>query len=177
MYELLICWKKKKKTPIIELGEFRKRIGVLDTEYIRTDNLKMRVIELALKQINDHTDITATYEQHKKGRTITGFSFKFKQKRKTELETPKNSDSDVHKQKSVEITTNLVKKPKKENMSDLQHRASKITGLIMSNRLSDRFKQSDESIMQMMARIQSEITDEAIANQWENKLEEFGVIF
>jgi hypothetical protein len=47
----------------------------------------------------------------------------------------------------------------------------------MSNRLSDRFKQSDESIMQMMARIQSEITDEAIANQWENKLEEFGVIF
>ena len=29
----------------------------------------------------------------------------------------------------------------------------------------------------MMARIQSEITDEAIANQWENKLEEFGVIF
>ena len=61
-------------------------------------------------------------------------------------------------------------------MSDLQHRASKITGLIMSNRLSDRFKQSDESIMQMMARIQSEITDEAIANQWENKLEEFGVI-
>ena len=29
----------------------------------------------------------------------------------------------------------------------------------------------------MMARIQSEITDEAIAKQWENKLEEFGVIF
>ena len=177
MYELLICWRSTGKTPVIELGEFRKLIGVLDTEYIRTDNLKMRVIELALKQINDHTDITATYEQHKKGRTITGFSFKFKQKKKTELETPKNSDSDVPKQKSVEIPTNLVKQPENANMSDLQHRASKITGLIMSNRLSDRFKQSDESIMQMMARIQSEITDEAIANQWENKLEEFGVIF
>ena len=66
MYELLICWRSTGKTPVIELGEFRKRIGVLDTEYIRTDNLKMRVIELALKQINDHTDITATYEQHKK---------------------------------------------------------------------------------------------------------------
>ena len=155
MYELLICWRSTGKTPVIELGEFRKRIGVLDTEYIRTDNLKMRVIELALKQINDHTDITATYEQHKKGRTITGFSFKFKQKKKTELETPKNSDSDVPKQKSVEIPTNLVKQPENANMSDLQHRASKITGLIMSNRLSDRFKQSDESIMQMMARIQS----------------------
>ena len=62
-------------------------------------------------------------------------------------------------------------------MGDLQHRASKITGLIMSNRLSDRFKQGDESIMQMMARIQSEITTDAIADQWENKLEEFGVVF
>ena len=57
----------QEKTPVIELKEFRKRIGVLDTEYTRTDNLKMRVIELALKQINDHTDITASYEQHKKG--------------------------------------------------------------------------------------------------------------
>ena len=47
----------------------------------------------------------------------------------------------------------------KTQMSDLQHRASKITGLIMSNRLSDRFKQGDESIMQMMARIQNEITN------------------
>ena len=47
----------------------------------------------------------------------------------------------------------------------------------MSNRLSDRFKQGDESIMQMMARIQSEITTDAIADQWENKLEEFGVVF
>ena len=177
LYELLICWRSTGKTPIIDLTEFRKRLGVLDTEYTRTDNLKMRVIELGLKQINEHTDITASYEQHKKGRTITGFSFKFKQKRKTELETPKNSNSDVPKQKSVEIPTNLVKQPENANMSDLQHRASKITGLIMSNRLSDRFKQSDESIMQMMARIQSEITDEAIANQWENKLEEFGVIF
>ena len=50
MYELLICWRSTGKTPVIELGEFRKRIGVLDTEYTRTDNLKMRVIELALSR-------------------------------------------------------------------------------------------------------------------------------
>ena len=111
LYELLICWRSTGKTPVIELAEFRKRIGVLDTEYTRTDNLKMRVIELALKQINDYTDITASYEQHKKGRTITGFSFKFKQKKKTELETQKNSDSDASKQKTVEIPTNIVKQP------------------------------------------------------------------
>ena len=177
MYELLICWRSTGKTPVIELKEFRKRIGVLDTEYTRTDNLKMRVIELALKQINDHTDITATYEQHKKGRTITGFSFKFKQKKKTESKTSKNSDSSPRIEKPSQIPTNIVKQPENAHLSDLQHRASKITGLIMSNRLSDRFKQSDESVMQMMARIQSEITTDVIADQWENKLEEFGVVF
>ena len=66
LYELLICWRTTGKTPIIELGEFRKRIGVLDTEYQRMDVFKRGVLELALKQINEHTDITATYEQHKK---------------------------------------------------------------------------------------------------------------
>ena len=81
MYELLICWRSTGKTPIIELEEFRKRIGVLDTEYTRTDNLKMRVIELALKQINEHTDVFVEYEQHKKGRSITGFTFKFRYKK------------------------------------------------------------------------------------------------
>ena len=80
LYELLICWRTTGKTPIIELGEFRKRIGVLDTEYQRIERLKHSVLELALKQINEYTDITATYEQHKKGRSITGFSFKFTQK-------------------------------------------------------------------------------------------------
>ena len=99
LYELLICWRSTGKTPVIELAEFRKRIGVLDTEYTRTDNLKMRVIELALKQINDYTDITASYEQHKKGRTITGFSFKFKQKKPKQaeiaIETPKTASSDL----------------------------------------------------------------------------------
>ena len=177
LYELLICWRTTGKTPVLDLTEFRKRIGVLDTEYQRMDVFKRGVLELALKQINEHTDITATYEQHKKGRVITGFSFKFKQKKKTEPETPKNSDSSQRIEKPSQILANIVKQPENANLSDLQHRASKITGLIMSNRLSDRFKQGDESIMQMMARIQSEITTDSIAEQWQSKLEEFGVVF
>ena len=176
MYELLICWRSTGKTPVIELKEFRKRIGVLDTEYTRTDNLKMRVIELALKQINEHTDITATYEQHKKGRLIIGFSFKFKHKKKTASETPQNSDSSQHIEKPSQILTNIVKQSENANIDVLEHRKSKITGAIMANGLADRFKRSDESVMDMMKRIKEEITTETIAEQWENKLEEFGVI-
>ena len=177
LYELLICWRSTGKTPVIELAEFRNRVGVLDTEYTRTDNLKMRVIELALKQINDYTDITASYEQHKKGRVITGFSFKFKQKKKTEPKTQKNSDSSPHIEKPSQIPANIVKQPENAKKDDLGHRASKITGLIMSNGLADRFKRGDESVMDMMKRIKEEITTEATADQWENKLEEFGVVF
>ena len=177
LYELLICWRSTGKTPIIDLTEFRKRLGVLDTEYTRTDNLKMRVIELGLKQINEHTDITASYEQHKKGRTITGFSFKFKQKKKTGAEMPKNSDSSLHIEKPSQIPANIAKQPENAKKDDLGHRASKITGLIMSNGLADRFKRGDESVIDMMKRIKEEITTDTTADQWENKLEEFGVIF
>ncbi len=166
----MFCLCYANKSIIIELEEFRKRIGVLDTEYTRTDNLKMRVIELALKQINEHTDITASYEQHKKGRVITGFSFKFKQKKK-------NSDSSPRIEKPSQIPTNIVKQPENAHKDDLGHRASKITGLIMSNGLANRFKRGDESVMDMMKRIKEEITTDATAEQWENKLEEFGVVF
>ena len=40
-------------------------------------NFKMRVIDHAINQINQQTDITADYIQHKTGRKITGFTFKF----------------------------------------------------------------------------------------------------
>jgi plasmid replication initiation protein len=46
-------------------------------------DFKKRVLEPSIKQINEHTDITVTYEQHKKGRVISGFSFRLKQKQQT----------------------------------------------------------------------------------------------
>ena len=146
-----------------------------DSEYKANKDLRVYVIEPALKEINEQTDLSITDTQFlKKGRSIHSVYITAKPKTASKRQ---NSDSGVSKQKTVEIPTNTVKQPENAKQDDLQHRASKITGLIMSNRLSDRFKQGDESIMQMMARIQSEITNDAIAEQWENKLEEFGVVF
>ena len=160
----------------LTLAEIRSMFCFSDSEYKANKDLRVYVIEPALKEIHEQTDLSITDTQFlKKGRSIN--SVYITAKPKTASKTAKNSDSGVSKQKTVEIPTNIVKQPEHANMGDLQHRASKITGLIMSNRLSDRFKQGDESIMQMMARIQSEITTDAIADQWENKLEEFGVVF
>ena len=80
LYELLVCWRSTGKTPIIEIGEFRSRIGLQEHEYKPMNNFKNRVLEPAIRQINEHTDITVKVEQHKTGRSITGFSFKFKPK-------------------------------------------------------------------------------------------------
>ncbi len=80
LYELLICWRSTGKTPVIEIPEFRKRLGVLDNEYQRMERLKTSILELSITQINEHTDITVTYQQHKAGRVITGFTFSFTQK-------------------------------------------------------------------------------------------------
>ena len=81
LYELLIAWRSTGQTPIIELAEFRKKIGVLDDEYTRMGNFKDRVLNLAIAQINEHTDIKVQCQQHKKGRNISGFSFTFKLKK------------------------------------------------------------------------------------------------
>lgn len=80
LYELLIAWREVGKVPQIEIGDFRNRLGLLESEYTAMSDFKKRVLEPSIKQINEHTDITVTYEQHKKGRLISGFSFKLKQK-------------------------------------------------------------------------------------------------
>lgn len=80
LYELLVCWRSTGKTPIIEINDFRSKLGLLDQEYKLMHNFKSRVLEPAIKQINENTDITVKVEQHKTGRSITGFSFKFKPK-------------------------------------------------------------------------------------------------
>ena len=90
LYELLIAWREVGKVPQIELSEFRAKLGVEDNEYKAMNHFKSRVLEPSIKQINQHTDITVSYEQHKRGRTITGFSFKFKQKSQPKIEVKRD---------------------------------------------------------------------------------------
>ena len=90
LYELLIAWRDIGKTPLIVLTEFRIKIGICDNEYKDMHNLKKRVLEPAIDQINEYTDIIVNYEQHKAGRVITGFSFTFTQKKQPKDVTQKS---------------------------------------------------------------------------------------
>lgn len=89
LYEILIAWRSTGKTPIIEVEDIRYRLGVLETEYKVLADLKKRVLDLAVNEINEKTDIQVSYEQHKQGRKIIGFSFELKTK-KSANETAKN---------------------------------------------------------------------------------------
>ncbi|WP_336148197.1 replication initiation protein RepM [Acinetobacter soli] len=93
LYELLIAWREVGKVPLLELSEFRNRLGLIDNEYTAMSDFKKRVLEPSIKQINEHTDIIVTYEQHKKGRIISGFSFKFKQKKQPKVEAKRDPNT------------------------------------------------------------------------------------
>ena len=45
-------------------------------------NFKARVLDLAVNEINEKTDLTVSYTQEKRGRTITGFKFTVRTKDK-----------------------------------------------------------------------------------------------
>jgi plasmid replication initiation protein len=82
LFELLMQWQHTtKQTPAMSIAEFRGVMGVLGDEYPLIADLKKRVIDTAIKQINENTDITVAYEQKKTGRSITGLIFKFKEKK------------------------------------------------------------------------------------------------
>lgn len=116
LYELLMQWKSATKTPIFELNVFRKQLGIDDTQYLKMEVFKRRVLDLSIAQINEHTDIIASYEQHKAGRVITGFSFTFKPKPATKSEAkakpqknPKEQQLDLLKSQKPSLPDEILK--------------------------------------------------------------------
>lgn len=136
LYELLIAWREVGKIPQIELTEFRDKLGIEADEYMRMSDFKIRVLEPSIKQINEHTDITVTYEQHKKGRLISGFSFKLKQKQQAKK----------------------IQADRDPNTADLFTRMTDAQRHMFSHKLSEmpemsRYSQGTESYQQFAVRI------------------------
>ena len=57
-------------------------MGLDDGEYRDMSNFKKRVLDLAVNEINEKTDLTVSYTQEKKGRLIHGFKFTVRTKDK-----------------------------------------------------------------------------------------------
>jgi len=143
LYEILIAWRSTGKTPLITIYDFRQKIGVLETEYKRMYDFKKYVLDIALKQVNEHTDITVKVEQHKTGRSITGFSFSFKQKRSA---------------------THSVESKRDPNTLDLFSKITDKQRHLFANKLSElpemsKYSQGTESYQQFAVRIADMLQD------------------
>ena len=146
LYELLIQWRSVGKTPVFELQQFRQQLGVEPAQYKTMSNFKKYVLDFAVQQINEHTDITVKYDQHKQGRVITGFTFKFKVKTKT-----KNARKSDRASNTPDMLTAI-------KMTDKQ-RGAFASKLSQMSELSGHAKQG-EDYKQFADRIESELLDD-----------------
>ena len=146
LYELLIQWRSVGKTPLFDLQQFRQQLGVEPMQYKTMSNFKKYVLDFAVQQVNEHTDITVKYDQHKQGRIITGFTFNFKVKTKSKKTIESERDSDT-----PDMLTPLKMTDKKRGAF-----ASKLSQM---SELSSYAKQG-EDYKQFATRIEAELLDE-----------------
>lgn len=78
LYELLIQWGSI-GTREVELTWFKSAL-LIEKDYRRLFDLKKWVIDVAIEQINQHSDLSVSYSQRKTGRTVTHLIFKFNHK-------------------------------------------------------------------------------------------------
>lgn len=113
LYELLIAWRSTGKTPVFALDDFRSKLGLEPNEYQKMSNFKIRVLDMAVEQINRHTDINVKVEQRKTGRRITGFGFNFQFKKPQPVKSkrkPLTKEEAANKALPGELWPDLIKR-------------------------------------------------------------------
>lgn len=83
------------------LEDYKLELG-LPKSYNRINNLKARALEPAIDEINEKTDINITYENVKRGRTVTGLKFTVKPKAKLKKNLEEKRDPDTADMFTVE---------------------------------------------------------------------------
>lgn len=87
----------------ITLEQLRECLELKD-EYKSTYEFKRRVLDPAVKQINELTDYKVSYKARKQGRQIVGYDFTIKQPRKTKQaakQAPKVASKVIYNQRDV----------------------------------------------------------------------------
>ena len=83
LHQLIYRWEFKHGTKRISLDDFREAMGVVG-KYASIKDLKKKVLLPAVRDVNEHSDRTITWEQQKRGRTIEYLTFTITQKQKSE---------------------------------------------------------------------------------------------
>lgn len=84
IYELLMQWRTTGRYEV-EIARLKQFFEIED-KYASIKDLKLKVIEPAIKDINTHSNFTVEWEQRKTGRAVTHLIFTFEEKKQTEPE-------------------------------------------------------------------------------------------
>lgn len=109
LYELLKQWKSVHQTPIFNIDKFREQLGIGINEYSRVEAFKRRILDAGIQQINKFSDIEVEYQQHKKGRSIVGFSFTFKNKEDNKNNNTNNRTNELTDKQILLFSSKLVR--------------------------------------------------------------------
>lgn len=92
LYELLIQWRRKGER---ELGlEWLRQTWELEEKYKAIKDFKKYVIEPAVADVNNHSDLWVTWGQRKTGRNVTHLQFQFGEKEENK-KSGKLSDTEI----------------------------------------------------------------------------------
>ena len=93
LYELLIKYRDIGVSKKFEIGELRSKLGLENTEYKAMCDFKGYVLDKAIKEISDKTDIQIKYDQFKEGRAISHILFKIGKKKDKKSKTGKDMNT------------------------------------------------------------------------------------
>ena len=93
LYELLIKYRDIENSKKYSIDEIRNLLGLENTEYTRTAVFKRDVIDKAITEINEKSDIQIKYEQFKEGRTISHILFKLTKKKEKKSKSARDQNT------------------------------------------------------------------------------------
>ncbi len=106
LYELLAQWQSVGKREI-ELGWLKEKFGITD-QYSGMSDFKKRVLDPAVKDINEHSNFKVSWSQRKTGRRVTHLIFEFSEKQPTSPKKPKKAVSSAVITKTPEIKVDNI---------------------------------------------------------------------
>ena len=112
LYELLQQWRQQGEREI-ELDDLRRMFGV-EGKYKPIKNLKARVIEPAVRDVNAYSDLYVRWGQRKRGRRVAAIQFVFEPQgaaisRALESKKPKKKQERLYTRRDLEADPSLAK--------------------------------------------------------------------
>lgn len=96
LYQLLAHYKYNTDEREITLDELKSMLGINDEKgYALFSNIKIKILEISKREINEKTDLTISYSMIKTGKKVTSIKFKITQKPNQEVQAKKEFEQHI----------------------------------------------------------------------------------